>query len=270
MQGRLSPLVAGRIQAFPWLWWQNEFALAEAEGFVVMEWTLDQEALHRNPLLTCEGQKKIRALCQRHHVGIPSLTGDCFMQAPFWKASTGGRESVRRDFRTIVEAAAAVGISTIVVPLVDNGSIENSDQEDALVAFSETEGEFLGQHGVRIAFECDFSPTELGRFIERLDPARFGINYDIGNSAALGFNPQDEIAAYGRRILNVHVKDRAYGGNTVPLGKGNANFELVFTGLSECSYGGNFILQTARARDGNHAEVLRRYRDMTLEWLTQL
>ena len=91
MQGRLSQRVDGRIQAFPWLSWEEEFQLAQRYGFRLMEWTLDQERLSENPLMTSEGQARIRELCRRHDVSIPSLTGDCFMQAPFWKARAAER-----------------------------------------------------------------------------------------------------------------------------------------------------------------------------------
>jgi hexulose-6-phosphate isomerase len=118
-----------------------------------------------------------------------------------------------------------------------------------------------------VAFESEFAPVDLARFIGRLDPVLFGINYDIGNSAALGFNPSEEISAYGQRIINVHVKDRVLGGTTVPLGAGNADFETVFKELARLSYAGNYILQTARAPDGDHAKALRRYRNMTVDWI---
>ena len=118
-----------------------------------------------------------------------------------------------------------------------------------------------------MAFESDYKPQELERFIARLNPILFGINYDIGNSAALGFNPQEEFAAYGPRVINVHVKDRVLGGATVPLGSGSANFDAVFAALSQSNYQGNFILQTARAANGNHADTLCTYRDMTIDWL---
>lgn len=269
MQGRLSPLVNGRIQAFPWDYWQKEFPIAESNGFRLMEWTLDQDRLRENPLLTLDGQAEIRALCQRHGLAIPSLTGDCFMQAPFWKAQGDERETLQRDFREVAGACAAVGISMIVVPLVDNGRLENVEQEDVLIAFLQSQARFLAEHGPRVVFESDFKPAELARFIGRLDPDLFGINYDIGNSAALGFNPAEELAAYGGRIVNVHVKDRVLGGTTVPLGKGNADFETVFSKLGRLGYKGFFILQTARAADEDHAGVLCRYRDMTVDWITR-
>ena len=157
----------------------------------------------------------------------------------------------------------------IVVPLVDNGRLESTEQEVVLVDFLESQQPILARQGLRVVFESDLGPAELARFIARLDPLRFGINYDIGNSAALAFNPAEEIVAYGPRIINVHVKDRVLGGTTVPLGSGNADFETVFGALSKVEYTGNCILQTARAANGDHAGVLCRYRDMTVDWLTR-
>ncbi len=267
MQGRLSPQVDGKIQAFPWEHWKQEFALAESLGLSLMEWTLDQERLYENPLLTAAGQTEIRALCQRHHLSLPSLTGDCFMQAPFWKVSGQERAARQQDFCAIVEGCAAVGIKMIVVPLVDHGRLENLEQEERLVSFLKSQIPLLAAKKTQVIFESDFVPQELARFIGQLDAAHFGINYDIGNSAALGFLPKEEFKAYGERILNVHVKDRPLNNTTVPLGSGNADFDAVFAELAHRKYAGNYILQTARATEGDHAGVLSRYRDMTINWL---
>jgi len=267
MQGRMSALIDGRIQAFPWPSWREEFSVAEKNGFRLMEWTLDQDRLYENPLLTTTGQDAIRELMRRYHIGIPSLTGDCFMQAPFWKAHGENSKSFKRDFLAVAAACGKVGISMLIVPLVDNGRLETAGQEDILVEFLQSEKPYFDTLGLRVLFESDFEPPALHRFIERLDPDSFGVNYDIGNSAALGFDPAEEIATYGHRIMNVHVKDRKLGGTTVPLGEGAANFEAVFSALGRAGYAANFILQTARSPDGDHVGALRRYRDMTVDWL---
>ena len=86
MQGRLSDVIDGRIQVFPWRCWQEEFLKAQRHDLRLIEWTLDQDRLYENPLLTSAGQYEIGELCRRHGVSIRSLTGDCFMQAPFWKS----------------------------------------------------------------------------------------------------------------------------------------------------------------------------------------
>lgn len=269
MQGRLCERVDGKIQAFPWREWESEFPAAAAIDLHLMEWTLDQERLYQNPLMTTEGQDKIRTLRQKYDLAIPSLTGDCFMQVPFWKIDGQARTDLQADFLAICRACASVDIRMIVVPLVDNGRLETVEQENILVSFLLAQTSFLSQHNLQVIFECDFIPAELTRFIARLPAEQFGINYDIGNSAALGFNPLEEFAAYGDRVVNVHVKDRVLGGTTVPLQTGSADFDAVFSALAKHNYEGNFILQTARAALGNHSEVLSSYRDMTQQWIQQ-
>ena len=139
MQGRLCDQVGEKIQAFPARDWESEFQVASVIDLHIMEWTLDQDCLYQNPLMTLNGQNKIKMLCNQFNVSIPSLTGDCFMQAPFWKANGQTRADLQVDFLSIVEACAKIGIRMIVVPLVDNGRLETSEQEDILVEF------FLGQ-----------------------------------------------------------------------------------------------------------------------------
>jgi L-ribulose-5-phosphate 3-epimerase len=191
------------------------------------------------------------------------------MQSPFWKAEGSIYKQLLEDFRAVAKACSAVGIRMMVLPLVDNGSLTSRVQEDVLITVLKNESAMLTELGVQVVFESDFEPLELARFIDRLDPVLFGVNYDIGNSAGLGMRPAEEIAAYGKRIVNVHIKDRVLGGTTVPLGTGNADFETVFTELARINYSGNYILQTARAKDDNHAGVLCHYRDMVTDWIAQ-
>ncbi|MDJ0596267.1 MAG: sugar phosphate isomerase/epimerase family protein [Pleurocapsa sp. MO_226.B13] len=262
MQGRLSPIEEGKIQAFPWSHWQSEFKIAHDLGFELMEWTLDQERLEENPLMTRSGRQQISQLCNEYGISIRSLTGDCFMQAPFWKSEGSQRKLLLEQIAEVLMAAASLEISYVVVPLVDNGSLENQQQIDSLDRGLETIRPILRDGNLKLVFESDFSPAKLLELIANWDNKYFGINYDIGNSAALGYDPALEIATYGSYIGNVHVKDRLLGGTTVPLGTGNANLPLVFKLLQEANYQGQYILQTARAVDRDHAGVLCRYRDL--------
>ena len=269
MQGRLSEVIDGKIQAFPWQFWKEEFERASEIDIPLMEWTLDQLDLYSNPLMTADGQEKIIQLSEYNGVKIPSLTGDCFMQEPFWKATTDNRQALIADFNAIVCACGSLNIQTIVVPLVDNGALTSNQEEKYLIDVLADHEIMLAENGVKIAFESDFAPVALRRFIEKMNPSLFGINYDIGNSAALGFDVNEEFSSYGDRILNVHVKDRPLGGTTVPLGDGNADFKTVFSKLSEYAYKGNYILQTARDSSGQHSQAIKNYLDMTIDWISQ-
>ncbi len=253
MQGRLSNLVNNQIQAFPFEDWTYEFELAKKIGFDCMEWTLDYPNLHSNPLLIPEKKKEIELLSKSNNIEIQSITLDCCMQRPFWKErDTEIRNKLIEDFKLIINSSIINGIKLLVLPLVDNGSINNLQDGKLLIKILNSLELDLKKNNIMIAFESDYAPSNLLDFINQFDKISYGINYDIGNSASLGFDTEKELDLYGDRIINVHVKDRVLNGNTVRLGKGNADFEKVFQGLSYINYQENFILQTARSIDNNH------------------
>ncbi|WP_247367491.1 MULTISPECIES: TIM barrel protein [unclassified Bradyrhizobium] len=267
MQGRLSALVDGKIQAFPWDEWREEFSRAKELGLTRMEWTIDQERLRENPLTTELGQQNILALSRENGVRMPSLTGDCFMQAPFWKVDAVVRDALVADLDLLIASCSRIGIEFIVIPLVDNGKIERESDSDTLKRVLLARSEQLARRNVKIVFESDLPPRELARFMEAYPAHVFGINYDSGNSASLGYDSDEEIGAYAPRILNVHVKDRVRGGTTVPLGTGDADLAKTIRLIERSGYKGQYILQTARAVDGDHAGALAKYRDMTVRWI---
>lgn len=259
MQGRLSPVIDGKIQAFPWPYWRDEFPLARQAGLSCMEWTLDADRISENPLMTADGRAEIASLSHEHGIAIPSLTGDFCMQAPFWKAAGAEQAARIATFAQVLRACAAAGIGILVVPLVDHGALASTAERELLESELLKLQPLLQSHDLAIAFESDFPPPQLAAFIANFPAQTFGINHDIGNSASLGWDPDEEIPLLAPRILNVHVKDRPRGGATVPLGEGAADLAKVFALLNAAGYRGNFILQTARAAEGAHFETLRRY-----------
>lgn len=267
MQGRLSPQVDRKIQAFPVQHWREEFPAARDIGLRMMEWTLDHEGLSANPLMTDEGRAEIQTLSKEFHLSIPSLTGDCWMQAPFWKeADPAARRVLLGEFDEVADAASKAGIGILVIPLVDNGAIgspsESAILRDALIS----RNDHLASKGIRIAFESDLPPRELAGWVEDYPTGTFGINYDTGNSAALGYHAGEEWAHYGSRVINVHIKDRVVGGGTAPLGSGACNFLDCFEAMRVAGYAGNMILQTARAEDGDDSGAIRCH----LEFLSRI
>tara|TARA_B100000886_G_scaffold339524_1_gene305238 strand:+ start:171 stop:1007 length:837 start_codon:yes stop_codon:yes gene_type:complete len=265
MQGRLVDQIDGKIQAFPTLQWEEEFETANQLGISLMEWTIDDFNFEINPLMTKNGREKINFLCKKYNLKINSLTADCVMQAPFWLEKAEKQRKLKEKFISMVKACHDSKIKIIVLPIVDNGSINDLNEELSLRNFLIKNKNLFEKLNIKIAFESDLSPKKLLQFINKFPESCFGINYDIGNSASLGFDTKEEIATYGSRILNVHVKDRVHNGSTVPLGNGNADFELTFNELNKIHYKGDFILQTARAEDNDHSLVLKDYFNLTTQ-----
>lgn len=268
MQGRLVDTVNGQIQAFPARDWQLEFFKAREVGLSLLEWTLDVRDLEQNPLNTVMGRNNIEQLKTELGIDVDSVTADFFMQEPFFQVSGGARKARLDRLKLVIESCQQIGVKILVLPLVDQSSVRTS-VGDCETVVNELNELALGtiQSELRLAFEFDFPPELGASFIRNFTEEKFGVNYDIGNSAGSGFDPRKEFDQYGSRIINVHVKDRHLNGNTCPLGDGAANFEVVFKLLKQSAYQGNYILQTARDPKGRHCEVIREYRDMVRCWL---
>ena len=172
-----------------------------------------------------------------------------------------------KKFEKICDACSAQEVVNIVVPLVDDGALETLEQENKLKDVLSGYVRYLEERNLYILFESDFSPSRLRDFIEDFPESCFGINYDLGNSASLGLDPVEEFALYGNRIKNVHIKDRAFGGTTVPLGSGDVDFDLVFRKLVEVNYAGNFIMQTARSDTGDDVGIMQDYMSYISGWM---
>ena len=96
----------------------------------------------------------------------------------------------------------------------------------------------------------DLKPKKFLNFINNFNSKYITINYDTGNSASLGFDPEFEIKLYGKKISEVHIKDRKFKGGPIFFGKGNTNFKKIIRMLMEIGYKGNFILQLYRDKQG--------------------
>ncbi len=249
MQGRLSPIVKNKIQIFPKKNWEIEFKRAKDLGLKYIEWTLDYDTFNDNPILNKYGIQKIKKISNKNSIKIKSLTGDCFMQKPFWKKKNN--KKLIKDFEKILDSSSKIGVKYIVVPLVDNGKIEDEKTEKNLIKILNKLKKKIKKKKIQILFESDFSPQKLKKFISKFDKSIFGINYDLGNSAGMGFNVDDEFKNYFEYIKNIHIKDRIYGGNTVRLGRGNANFKKFFKNLKKFKYKKMLIYQTARSQNND-------------------
>jgi sugar phosphate isomerase/epimerase len=103
---------------------------------------------------------------------------------------------------------------------------------------------------INLSLETDLNPHQFEKLLNALESPQITVNYDIGNSAALGYDYKDELSAYGDRISDIHIKDRELGGGPVKLGTGNADIPGFFKLLERYNYHGPFIMQVYRDDEG--------------------
>jgi L-ribulose-5-phosphate 3-epimerase len=264
MQGRLLPKFKGRYQAHPVGYWQEEFFLAADLDLDMIEFILDFNDVEHNPLLTDLGQKEIGEISQSSRVMVKTICADYFMEAPLHSSDTKVSKKSTKMMEKLIDIAYKIEITDIVLPCVDQSSLKTVDDRERLINVLNPILLEAEKKAVNISLETDLSPDDFVKLLYRFNSINLKVNYDIGNSAALGFNPVEELDAYGSRISDIHIKDRNFNGGPVILGDGDAKFDKFFEKLVEIGYKGPFIMQAFRDNEGisifkKQLEWIKRY-----------
>ena len=246
MQGRLVPPETDFVQTFPRQRWRDEFPRAAAAGIGAIEWIYDSYGEDVNPLASDPGIAEMAALASRHGVAVRSLCADWLMEHPLVGAGSTDRASWIERLRWLVERAGAAGMGRIVLPFVDAAAIRGASDEQVVLDALQVVLPTAEATGVELHLETALGPDDFAALLARVPHPLVRANYDAGNSAALGYVPREEFAAYGDRVGSVHVKDRRRGGGTVPLGTGDADLTAVGECLRDVGYQGDVVLQVAR------------------------
>ncbi len=261
MQGRLLPKYQGRYQAHPVGYWQDEFPAAASQGLDCIEFILDYNNAEKNPLLTDAGPDAILEVAESSGIAVKTVCADYFMEAPLHSEDEEVALQSCLILKKLLKNAELLGITDIVIPCVDQSSLGSKEMADRFVQNLTPHIENVERNKINLSLETDLAPEPFADLLERFNSNRVTVNYDIGNSASLGYDAEEELACYGDKITDIHIKDRVLGGGPVTLGEGNADFTKFFDLLLKYNYKGPFIMQAYRDDEGK--EIFARQ----LEWI---
>jgi len=250
MQGRLVPKYQGRYQAFPVGMWQEEFRLASICGLDLIEFILDFNDAEENPLLKIGGVREIESISQSSGVSVRTICADYFMEAPLHSEDEEVAGKSFKILEKLLETSSLLKILDIVIPCVDQSSLKDKEAVERFVEQISKIIPIIENKNINLCLETDLAPQPFFELLNQLNSKNITVNYDIGNSAALGFDPMEELKYYGDRITDIHIKDRLLGGGPVFLGTGSADFPKFFSALSKIKYQGPLILQAYRDDEG--------------------
>ncbi|HUN53779.1 MAG TPA: TIM barrel protein [Smithella sp.] len=266
MQGRLSSPKDNRIQFFPENW-EREFELASLAQFDCIEWLYDFHDANMNPIATDEGIETIKSLMQHHNVKVDSLCAHCFIEKPLVGACAGKKNESFSLLGWLLRRLKMLGSARLVLPLEDAAYLSDGAEFNRQVEWMKRALNLAEKNQIEIDLETTLSPLILASFLDKLPHPFLKVNYDIGNSAGMGYDICDEFAAYGHRIGSVHIKDKLLDGPTVALGKGIADFQLLASCLENINFTGDIILEAARGIPGEELTWAKNNRSLVLKYV---
>jgi hexulose-6-phosphate isomerase len=217
--------------------------------------------------MAAEGLREIKKLEWDNAVHVLSVCADFFMTHPLHRGFSEEKKSSVKILQDLIRHCAKLDVGDIIIPCVDNSQLQNETEMTEFKSGLEECLTVAEDCNINLALETDLGPDAFVRLIRNINYDCLKINYDTGNSASLGYDPEVEFKYYGDRITEVHIKDRVYGGTTVPLGEGDVDFNRIFFLLKRMNYNGMFILQTARRQAGRELETIKGYLDFIGKYL---
>lgn len=267
MQGRLLPKYLGKYQAHPIGYWQKEFNFANHLGLDCIEFILDFDQSENNPLLKSNGLNEIQKIEKISGVKVLSICADYFMEAPIHSDNFDVVDESLVILDRLIKNASSINASDIIIPCVDKSSLKNKKNIDNFVNNIKLVVKTAETLNVNICLETDLEPKIFSNILDKIGSNNVTVNYDIGNSAAMGYDPVEEFKAYGDKITDLHIKDRKLGSGSVPLGTGSANFNKIFDLIQKYDYKGIIVFQAFRDDEG--VEIFKKQKSWFFKKLNQ-
>ena len=246
MLGRVSPPMNNRLQFHP-TDWEAEFPRAKEMGFDHIEWFLDQDIPGFDPIAHIWLRPDVVTRIDDAREVLPISSVDAGMYPTFGER----RGNTIRQFEKLLPVLIPrLSTGIINIPLLEHAAPKSPEQkkeskealEKILMAATAVNG--------RIALETEMPYGELREFIDTFKNPSIGVCYDIGNCTSYGFDCAKDIRELGKRVFEVHLKDRKVGSTqSLLLGTGDADFDGCFTALAQNGYQGVYTLQAWRGPD---------------------
>ena len=130
MQGRLLPMVDGRIQAFPRGEWEREFELAADVGYDSIELTIEMASYDIHPVRSDSGRRRINQLSRAHGVQLAGLCCDVFMERPLTDVDVGARTASSDILADLIRACGELDLPMIEIPTMGDNSLKDPAARD--------------------------------------------------------------------------------------------------------------------------------------------
>ena len=168
------------------------------------------------------------------------------------------RYKTELNISKLIEVCKDLGVPRLGLSFEDNSSILYEHHAKQAIQILKRLTKKAEKNNIIITLETSLSAINIRTLINEVGSDNLKINFDLGNSCALGEITEHVIHELEDLIYSVHIKDRKrLFGTTVPLGKGDVNFVACFKSLKKINFKGDIVIQGAR--DRNDIKTAKKY-----------
>ncbi len=229
-------------------------------GFAAVELSVD------NPQVAPEaisesGRRHLERLIRSNGLDFAAIAGESHCTG--LADASHVDEIIERSGRTL-QLAADMHVPVVSHDVGDLLGLSDRERETALAALREVAAR-ADRYGTIYAVRSRLTdPADLARLIDGVDSELLRIAIDPGALLMAGFDPNESVACFGKRIIHAYVRDASRGtsehaGQETALGAGRLELDAYVAALHAGGYRRPFIIR--RASSLNPARDLAHDRD---------
>ncbi len=239
VQGRLSQKIGSNFQHFPINNWQNEIKLAKKIGIKSIEWIISDLS---NPIFNDSSISEINKLLKKNKINISSLSLDLMMTKSLYKWE---KVNIEWLIKNLNKSLKKFKIKRLNLPCEETSRFYNYNNMIHFIKNLKILIKNLN-NSTLVSIESDFSPKNLNHLLKKINSKKVGINLDIGNIEANGYDIREFFKDFPGRIFGIHLKNRKILFGTSKRLQKNNNLEYLKKNLYQLKKLNDITLQTFR------------------------
>ena len=203
-----------------------------------------------------EKMERYARWAESYGVTLTSVGANVFCERPFFLPENA--DWVRATVEDVCRGALLTEGKRFHAPSFGASTVRTAGEREQTAAALRLMCDTAAPFGVTVAAENALSLEENRWLLSVVDRPNFALYFDTQNpETAPGHDAAEQAAAFVARIPEVHIKDCAPDGRSVPLGQGHTRFRETLTALCRGGYDGWLLLENAYDRTPDPEAAMR-------------